>query len=69
MTESEPVKMRYQDILVGDLLGQILRHEVEPLVHEGAGQGVVYLTDQETVAAIMDRTVSEADEVLDGLHR
>ena len=30
----EPLKMPYQDILIGDMLGQILRHEVEPLVHE-----------------------------------
>jgi NAD(P)H-dependent flavin oxidoreductase YrpB (nitropropane dioxygenase family) len=60
----EPLKMPYQDILVGDLLGQILRHEVEPLVHEGAGQGVAYLTAQEPVAQIMDRLVHEADQVL-----
>ena len=50
--------------LFGDMLGQILRHEVEPLVHEGAGQGVVHLTVQEPVADIMERLVREADEVL-----
>ena len=60
----EPLKMPYQDILIGDMLGQILRHEVEPLVHEGAGQGVVHLTVQEPVADIMERLVREADEVL-----
>ncbi|HIM66078.1 MAG TPA: nitronate monooxygenase, partial [Acidimicrobiia bacterium] len=53
----EPLKMPYQDILIGDMLGQILRHEVEPLVHEGAGQGVVHLTVQEPVADIMERLV------------
>ena len=60
----EPLKMPYQDILIGDMLGQILRHEVEPLVHDGAGQGVVHLTVQEPVADIMERLVREADEVL-----
>ena len=59
-----PLGMPYQDILIGDILGQILRHEVTPLVHEGAGQGVSHLTAQEPVAEIMDRLVAEADQVL-----
>ncbi len=63
----EPLKMPHQDILIGDLLGQILRHEVEPLVHEGAGQGVAYLTAQEPVAGIVERLVLEADEALAGI--
>ena len=45
-------------------LGQILRHEVAPLVHEAAGQGVAHLTVQEPVAEIMGRLVREADQVL-----
>ncbi len=60
----EPLKMPHQDILIGDLLGQVMRHEVAPLVHEGAGQGVVHLTDQEPVATIIDRLVAEAEQVL-----
>ena len=59
-----PLGMPYQDILIGDLLGQILRHEVAPLVHEAAGQGVAHLTAQEPVAEIMGRLVREADQVL-----
>jgi NAD(P)H-dependent flavin oxidoreductase YrpB (nitropropane dioxygenase family) len=59
-----PLGMPFQDILIGDLLGQILRHEVAPLVHEAAGQGVSHLTAQEPVAEIMDRLVREADQVL-----
>ncbi len=59
-----PLGMPYQDILIGDLLGQILRHEVAPLVHEAAGQGVSHLTSQEPVAEIMGRLVREADQVL-----
>jgi len=57
----EPLGMPYQDILVGDLLGQIQRHEVGPLLHEAAGQGVAWLRGQETVAEIMERLVAEAD--------
>ncbi|MED5394230.1 MAG: nitronate monooxygenase [Actinomycetota bacterium] len=63
----EPLKMPHQDILIGDLLGQVMRHEVAPLVHEGAGQGVVHLAVQQTVAEIMDGLVSEAEGVLAGL--
>jgi len=59
-----PLGMPFQDILIGDLLGQIQRHEVAPLVHEAAGQGVSHLTAQEPVAEIMDRLVREADQVL-----
>ena len=56
----DPLPMPYQDILIGDLLGQILRHEVEPLMHEGAGQGVGYLKQVEPVADIVSRIVTEA---------
>lgn len=63
----EPLKMPHQDILIGDLLGQVLRHQVAPLVHEGAGQGVAHLVAQESVATIMDRLVVEAERVLGSL--
>ncbi len=32
--------MPYQDILVGDLLGAIDRHEVEPLMGTASGPGI-----------------------------
>lgn len=63
----EPLKMPHQDILIGDLLGQVQRHQVAPLVHEGAGQGVAHLREQETVAAVIDRLVSEAEQVANGM--
>ena len=37
-----PLKMPYQDVLVGDLLGAIEEHDIEPLIHSGAGQSVGY---------------------------
>ena len=35
---ASPLKMPYQDVLVGDLLGAIEEHDIEPLIHSGAGQ-------------------------------
>ena len=31
-----------QDVLVGDLLGAIEEHDIEPLIHSGAGQSIGY---------------------------
>lgn len=66
----EPLKMPYQDILVGDLLGAIDRYEVEPLLGTGLGQGIAWFKEETTVAAVMRRFVDEAAESLarlDGL--
>ncbi len=63
----EPLPMPQQDILIGDLLGQVLRHEIEPLVHEAAGQGVAWLRPRRTVAEIIEEIVSEARQVRDRL--
>lgn len=59
-----PLKMPYQDILVGDLLGAIDRHEVEPLMGSGTGQGIAWATRETTVAEVMAGFVAEAAEVL-----
>ncbi len=60
----EPLKMPYQDILVGDLLGAIDRHQIEPLLGTGLGQGIAWFTEETTVANVMQRFVSEAEESL-----
>lgn len=60
----EPLKMPYQDVLVGDLLGAIEEHDIEPLIHSGAGQSVGYFNDVRPVADIMAELVSEATSVL-----
>ncbi len=60
----DPLKMPYQDVLVGDLLGAIVEHEVEPLLHSGAGQGIGYATEIRSVADVMTRLVEDAESVI-----
>lgn len=55
-----PLKMPYQDVLVGDLLGAIDEHGVEPLLHSGAGQGIGYATEVRPVADVMAELVADA---------
>lgn len=59
-----PLKMPYQDVLVGDLLGAIEEHNIEPLIHSGAGQSVGYFDEVKPVRQIMDELVGEASETL-----
>lgn len=63
----EPLKMPYQDVLVGDLLGAIDEHGVEPLLHSAAGQGIGYATELRPVADVLATLVAEATETLDRL--
>ena len=60
----EPLKMPYQDVLVGDLLGAIEEHDIEPLIHSGAGQSVGYFNEVKPVDTIMQKLVSEATDTL-----
>ncbi len=59
-----PLKMPYQDILIGDLLGAIEDYQVEPLMHIPAGQGIVQFKDETTTAEVMRRFVTEAEAAL-----
>lgn len=59
-----PLKMPYQDVLVGDLLGAIEEHDIEPLIHSGAGQSVAYFNEVRPVADIMAELVRDASDVL-----
>jgi NAD(P)H-dependent flavin oxidoreductase YrpB (nitropropane dioxygenase family) len=65
----DPLKMPYQDILVGDLLGAIDRHEVEPLMGSGLGQGIAWFNEETTAAAVMERFVREAEASLTTIGR
>ena len=59
-----PLKMPYQDVLVGDLLGAIEEHDIEPLIHSGAGQSIGYFNEVKPVAEIMNALVNETIESL-----
>ncbi len=59
-----PLKMPYQDVLVGDLLGAIEEHDIEPLIHSGAGQSVGYFDEVRPVNDIMQELVNDATAVL-----
>ena len=65
----EPLRMPYQDVLVGDLLGAIIEHQVEPLLHSGAGQGVGYATEVRSVAEVMGELVTDAETALSAFSR
>jgi NAD(P)H-dependent flavin oxidoreductase YrpB (nitropropane dioxygenase family) len=54
-----PLAMPYQDVLVGDLLGAIDDHEVEPLMHYPVGQGVAWITGRRPVADIYAQLLAE----------
>jgi len=54
-----PLAMPYQDVLVGDLLGAIDDHEIEPLMHYAVGQGVAWIRDRRPVAEVYARLVEE----------
>jgi NAD(P)H-dependent flavin oxidoreductase YrpB (nitropropane dioxygenase family) len=60
----KPLRMPYQDILVGDILGAIQRQKVEPLMHTPAGQGVGNFKEETTVADLMQKFLREAREAL-----
>ena len=59
-----PRKMPCQDMLVGGLLGAINEHQVEPLLHSGAGQGIGYHQEVKPVAELMYGLVEEATKAL-----
>lgn len=64
-----PLKMPFQDILVGDLLGAIDEHDVKALVHYPAGQSIAYVNERSTVAEVMARLVKDADAARGALDR
>ena len=62
-----PLRMPYQDILVGDLLGAIHEHRVAPLMHHPAGQSVAFCREVEPVAKVVERLMEETRAALDSL--
>ena len=64
-----PLKMPYQDVLVGDLLGAIEEHDIEPLIHSGAGQSIAYFNDVKPVAQIMQALIDDTAQALHAQHQ
>lgn len=60
----EPLRMPLQDVLVGDFLGAIEEHDIEPLLHEGAGQSIAYFDRIRPVAEILEQLVNDAATAL-----
>ncbi|MDP6688568.1 MAG: nitronate monooxygenase [Alphaproteobacteria bacterium] len=65
-TAPRPLPMPYQHALVGDLMTAIEEHEVDPMLHSPAGQGVTWSTAKRSVAEVMEDLSAEA---LAGLQR
>ena len=59
-----PLAMPYQDVLVGDLLGAIDDHEIEPLMHYAVGQGVAWIRERQSVAEVYARLVAQTHAAL-----
>lgn len=63
----KPLKMPYQQVLTGELLTAIMEYEIEPLMCEGAGQGVVWCDKLSTVQEVINRLMAEARGALEKL--
>lgn len=63
----KPLKMPYQQVLIGELLTGVMEHEIEPLMYEGAGQGVAWCNDVTTVEQVIERLVAETRGALAAL--
>lgn len=65
----EPLKMPYQDLLVGDIVQAAEENGITALMHQPAGQSVAWCRDRTTVAEILDRIEAEAEAALHALDR
>lgn len=59
-----PLRMPYQDILVGDILGAIEEHKVESLMHSPAGQGIAYFNEETTTADVMRAFIADTEQAM-----
>jgi len=65
----KPLAMPYQDILIGDLLGAIDKHEVALLMHYPAGQSIAYSHRMKSVAEVIEDLVREGEATISCIHR
>ena len=64
----EPLKMPYQQVLIGKIFAGIRQNRVEPLMWEAAGQSVAFFNEKTTVSEIIDRIMREAEQAVRTLH-
>lgn len=60
----EPLKMPYQQVLVGELNAAVNEHRVESLMWTPAGQSVAYVREVRSVEEIMEGLVEETTQAL-----
>ncbi|MFV0476125.1 MAG: NAD(P)H-dependent flavin oxidoreductase [Pikeienuella sp.] len=57
-----PLKMPYQQVLIGRIFAAIHQHRIEPLMWEPAGQSIAYFNEKTTVKELIDRMMREAED-------
>lgn len=62
----QPLGHPLHDILIGDLLGAIREHDVAPLAHSGAGQGIGWFDRIRPTAEVMQQL---RDDAIAAMHR
>ncbi len=55
----KPLGHPLHDILIGDLLGAIREHDVKPLAHSGAGQGIGWFDQIRPTAQVLDDLMAQ----------
>ncbi|WP_052418375.1 NAD(P)H-dependent flavin oxidoreductase [Pseudooceanicola atlanticus] len=60
----QPLSHPLHDVLVGDILGAIIEHDIRPLQHYGAGQGIGWFDTLRPVKEVMDGLVRDGDAAL-----
>lgn len=65
----EPLSHPLHDVLVGDLLGAIKEHDVKPLSHSGAGQGVGWFDRVRPVRDVVEELNRDAVQTIADMTR
>ena len=65
----QPLGHPLHDVLVGDILGAIEEHDVRPLAHSGAGQGIGWFDRMRPVADVMADLTAQAEAAIDRMSR
>ena len=60
----QPLKMPYQQVLVGEIMEAVKEHRIAPLLWSAAGQSVAYVRGISTVDETMRRLIDETEEAL-----